>query len=266
METVTSTDGSVIAYDRSGSGEPVVFVSGAFNDRTTCAPVAALLSDRFATVCYDRRGRGDSTDNATVSSIPEEGMGRELEDLAAVIDRVGGPVAVFGFSSGGILALRAAVAGLPITRIALYEPPFPTGPHRAGLARRLAGLIIDGSRGDAVATFQTEGIGLPGELVEQIRNSDGWPYLEAMATSTVYDAALTTLDRPTPEMTALTQPMIVINGAETWPALRTTALDLPNRLPTAHHVEVAGGANHTMPPAATAEAMRAFLTAPAAKA
>lgn len=263
MDTVTSTDGSVIAYDRNGTGEPIVFVSGAFNDRTTCAPVAALLDPGFTTLCYDRRGRGDSTDSAPVASIPDDGLDREVEDLAAIIDRAGGSAAVFGFSSGGILALRAAAAGLPITRIALYEPPFPTGPTRAGLARRLADLIIADRPGDAVATFQLEGIGLPGELIEQFRNSPGWPQLEAMATSTVYDAALVTLERPTAAVAALTQPMVVINGAETWPALRATAAALPGQLPAARHLEVAGGANHTIPPAATAEALRAFLTVPA---
>lgn len=255
METTKSADGTIVAYDRKGSGEPIVFISGAFNDRTTCAPVAELLQDAYTVICYDRRGRGDSTDEGTVAGIPAAGTDRELADLAAVIDAAGGSAAVFGFSSGGVLALRAAAAGLPITRIALYEPPI--GKDQApDLPDRLAELIIAGRRGDAVATFQTEGIGLPAPVVEQIKASPGWPYLEGMATSVVYDATLTRLGLPDP---VADLPMIVINGEETWPQVRELAAGLAARVPGLRHLEVPGGENHTMPPAATAEALRTFL-------
>ncbi|MFC7620168.1 alpha/beta fold hydrolase [Microlunatus sp. GCM10028923] len=255
MESTTSADGTIIAFDRDGSGDPIVFVAGAFNDRTRCAPVAEQLRDRHSVICYDRRGRGDSTDEGTVAGIPAEGPDRELADLAAVIEAVGGSAAVFGFSSGGVLALRAAAAGLPITRIALYEPPIGK-PQASDLPYRLAELIIAGRRGDAVVTFQTEGIGLPAAMVAELRDSPGWPYLEAIATSVVYDAALTGLGLPDalPEL-----PMIVINGAETWPVLRELAAGLAATVPGLRHLEIPGGENHTMPPAATAEAVRAFL-------
>lgn len=258
MESTKSADGSVIAYDRAGSGDPIVFISGAFNDRAKCAPVAELLSDTHTVICYDRRGRGDSTDEGAVADIPAEGPSRELADLAAVIDTVGGSVALVGFSSGGVVALQAAAAGLPITRIALYEPPL--GIDRApDLPERLAELIIAGRRGEAAATFQLEGIGLPPAMVEQIKNSPGWPYLEAMATSVVYDAAVTRRGLPDslPEL-----PMIVINGAETWPSLRELAVGLAARVPGLRHLEVPGGENHTMPPAATADLIRAYLAEP----
>lgn len=260
MESTTSADGSVIAFDRAGSGEVIVFASGAFNDRTTCAPLAEQLQDRYTTVCYDRRGRGASTDAGSVAGIPTDGVRREIEDLAAVIDAVGGTAAVFGFSSGGVLALWAAAAGLPIDRIALYEPPFKTGPRELDLPRRLAELIIEGRPGDAVATFQSEGIGLPAELIEQIRHSPGWPYLEGMAPSVVYDATMTSIDRPTSEMAELDQPMIVISGAKTWPYLREIAVGLTNQLPKVSHVEVADGENHTISPGPTADAVHAFLS------
>lgn len=51
-------------------------------------------------------------------------MRRETEDLAAVIDAVGGRAHLFGASSGGALALEAAAAGLPIDRIAVHEVPY----------------------------------------------------------------------------------------------------------------------------------------------
>lgn len=259
METVTSADGTVIAFDRSGEGEPIVFVSGAFNDRTTCAPVAERLRDRYTVICYDRRGRGDSTDAAPVSSIPDDGVRHEIDDLAAVIAAAGGTAAVFGFSSGGILALRAAAAGLPISRLALYEPPIKPA-VTDDLPQRLAQSIIDGRRGDAVTTFQRDGLGLPPAMIDQARNAPFWPHIEAMATSTVYDATLTADDRPHFDQDAATAPpMIILNGAETWPVVRTIAEGLPQVLPNATRAELPGGANHTMPPEATAEEVHTFL-------
>ena len=41
-----------------------------------------------------------------------------------MIAAAGRSATVFGSSSGAILALRAAMAGIPITRLALWEPPF----------------------------------------------------------------------------------------------------------------------------------------------
>ena len=99
METVRSADGTEIAFDRAGSGAPVIFVVGAFNERPTAAPVAKLLEPHFTTYTYDRRGRGDSGDTLPYS------IDREVDDLAALIEAAGGSAALFGFSSGAVLAL-----------------------------------------------------------------------------------------------------------------------------------------------------------------
>jgi pimeloyl-ACP methyl ester carboxylesterase len=117
MQTVSSADGTTIAYDRSGQGPPVIMVVGAFNTHSTTAPLASALQQRFTILNYDRRGRGDSGDT------PPYAVEREIEDLDALIAAAGGSSAVFGYSSGAILALKAAARGLAITKLALYEPP-----------------------------------------------------------------------------------------------------------------------------------------------
>ena len=104
MDFVTSTDGTRIAYERSGTGRPIVFATGAFNDHTTCAPVAEQLADDFTVLTYDRRARGQSGDTRPYA------IDREVEDLAALIGTVGDGAAVFGYSSGALLAIHAAVA------------------------------------------------------------------------------------------------------------------------------------------------------------
>ena len=118
--TVTSTDGTVITVDRTGQGHPVVCVDGAMSTRSLGPGkmLAPHLADAFTVYTYDRRGRGDSGD------APYYEVQREIEDLAAVIAAAGGAAMVFGHSSGCVLALEAARAGLPITHLALYEPPF----------------------------------------------------------------------------------------------------------------------------------------------
>jgi pimeloyl-ACP methyl ester carboxylesterase len=260
MDTVASCDGTPIAFDRAGTGSPLVFVAGAFNDHTTCAPLAAQLAARHTVITYDRRARGESG-----NTLPYA-IDREVEDLAALIEMAGGSAAVFGFSSGAQLALRAAADGVAITHLVLYEPPFAFDSNEFGppdLHRQLAELVAQGRPGDAVAHFQTAGIGLPEDFVAQLRQSPMWPALEAMAESVVYDATImTTLARPTTAMSAVTVPTLIISGADTWPKLKNAAGLLAAALPTAGRAEVPGGENHEIPPGPTAAVVRDFLSTP----
>ena len=255
MDLVTSADGTPIAFRTAGRGRAIVFVPGAFNDHTVFEPLAGALQDDFTVVTYDRRARGASGDT------PPYSIEREIEDLAAVIGQAGGTAAVFGFSSGAMLALRAAAAGPAagsLTHLFLYEAPFRFGspPLAADLPGRLEALIHAGRPGDAVALFQLEGIGLPPQAVEQARGAAYWPALEAMAQSTVYDATITTrLGLPTPEMNAVTTPTLVLWGARTWPVLKQWSAAL---LPGAQHLELPGGEGHGIAVDATAAAVRAF--------
>jgi pimeloyl-ACP methyl ester carboxylesterase len=107
LRTVTSKDGTPIAFERSGEGPAIILVVGAFNDRATGAPLARLLERHFTVFNYDRRARGESGDSAPYA------IEREIEDLDALIAQAGGSACVFGYSSGAILSLRAAAHGLP---------------------------------------------------------------------------------------------------------------------------------------------------------
>src|SRR4029453_12740843 len=117
-----SADGTVIAFTAWGRGEPLIIIDGATAYpaiNPTNEELGRLLSDEFRTYAYERRGRGQSTDTAPYA-VP-----REIEDIAALIEVAGAPATVFGWSSGAVLALDAAAAGLPIKRLALFGPPFP---------------------------------------------------------------------------------------------------------------------------------------------
>src|SRR5262245_4188581 len=118
MQELRSRDGTRIAYETSGIGPALVLVNGALSERSAYAPLRPLFDAHFTLIAYDRRGRGDSTD--TQPYAPE----REIEDLAAVIEAAGAPAFVFAHSGGAILALRAAMSGVPMKRLAVNEPPY----------------------------------------------------------------------------------------------------------------------------------------------
>src|SRR5688572_32950170 len=113
MSTVTSSDGTKIAYERSGSGPAVILVDGALCSRAfgPMPKLAPLLAPHFTVYTYDRRGRGESGDT------PPYSKEREIEDIAALMQEAGGSVSLLGLSSGGALALEAAAPGLPVRKV-----------------------------------------------------------------------------------------------------------------------------------------------------
>jgi pimeloyl-ACP methyl ester carboxylesterase len=82
METVTSRDGTPIAYELSGEGPPLALVHGMTADHSTWQLVLPDLSEHFTVYAMDRRGRGESGDAAADYSLE-----REVEDVVALIDR-----------------------------------------------------------------------------------------------------------------------------------------------------------------------------------
>jgi pimeloyl-ACP methyl ester carboxylesterase len=258
MKTVTSADGTAIAFDQLGAGPPLITVVGAFNTRATIAPLAAALDDRFTILNYDRRGRGDSGDT------PPYSIEREIEDLAALIAEAGGSSAVFGYSSGANLALKAAAHGLAITKLALYEPPFVVdGSHPrppADLAARLSELISADRRGDAVELYQTKAIGMPGDVVAQLRHAPFRPALEAIAHTLVYDAAIIgDLTLPVELLASIATPTLVIDGEKSPRVMREAARAVADALPNGRRSTLPDQA-HDISPDATAAALDDFLS------
>ena len=189
--TVRSRDGTPIAYDTAGDGPAVILVGGAFSYRRyrSWVQLAELLAPRFTVIGYDRRGRGDSGD------APEYAVEREIEDLGALVEAAGGSAHVFGMSSGGVLALRAAATGVPIERAVVYQPPFSVDASGhlppPDFEQRLDALVASGDRGATVRYFMREGMGAPRALVGALRLARPlWRNLEAVAHTLPYDYAV----------------------------------------------------------------------------
>ena len=249
MEHVTSADGTTIAFERVGRGKPVLIVGGAFSTSAAGMPLAAALAERgMQGVAIDRRGRGESGD--TVPYAPE----REAEDLAAVMEAIGGSAAVLGHSSGAVLALFAVSLGVPVTRLFLSEPPFRfgIGEPAPDLAERIQSLVDDDRPGDAVVLFQREGVGLPDAMIDQVRQSPMFDSLVAVAQSTVYDMTLSAVfSTPTPAMEAVSIPVTILRGEPTMPML-VTAADRLSELLNAELVVVPESHDHGVDPEGTA--------------
>jgi Alpha/beta hydrolase family len=252
METVTSKDGTRIAFDQSGEGPAIILVVGAFNDRATGAPLAGALERQFTVFNYDRRGRGESGDTAPYA------IEREIEDLDALIVQAGGSACVFGYSSGAILSLRAVAHGLAISQLALYEPP-PTGVKAGQIAPQLSELIAAGRRGDAVELFQTEAVGIPAAVVAQMRNAPFRPALEKIAHTLVYESTILR-SLPAGLTASVRVPALVLDGEESPEVMRQAAHSLADALWDGRY-HTLKGQGHDIVPAVVAPVLEEFFLA-----
>jgi pimeloyl-ACP methyl ester carboxylesterase len=249
MGTVTSTDGTTIAFDRVGQGPVVLLVDGAmaYRDYLGSRPLAAELAQNFTVITYDRRGRGQSSDTQPYR------VEREIEDIEALIAEVGSPVYLYGFSSGSVLALKAAARlGEKIAKLALFEPPFDSGGDKAKqefaeFTRRMAELLEANKRGDAIAFFLADM--LPAEMIEDMRQAPEWSVMEAVAPTLAYDNAVMG-DGSVPIEAAKAAAMaLVLDGSES-PDFKHEAADLLARaMPDAQRKTLEGQTTRVSPEA-----------------
>jgi pimeloyl-ACP methyl ester carboxylesterase len=265
MRTVTSNDGSRIAYDRLGSGPAAILVGGALGYRkfNKMEELAKLLAERCTVINYDRRGRGDST------AAGPYALEREFEDLAALIEAEGGSASLWGWSSGGALALRAAAAGVRVDRLAVYEVPFMVTPGHSrptpDYGERLDALVAAGDRDGAVRHFMRNAVGVPAPIVAVMRLMPMWKGLRATAHTLPHDwAALgghTMYGAPlsAEEWAAVTVPTLVAYGAKSPAVLKDGSRALAQVLPNATLRELQG-VSHNLKMGVLAPVLADFIT------
>jgi pimeloyl-ACP methyl ester carboxylesterase len=257
VHRVRSGDGTTIAFERLGSGPALILVEAAahFRGFSSFDGLAPMLARDFTVYRYDRRGRGDSADTLPYA------VEREVEDLAALIDDTGGSASLYGFSSGALLAMHAAAAGLAVTRLALLEPPLQDEAEQDaddGFIAELGRLVDAGRRSDAVEHFHT-GIGVPAEVIEQTRETPAWTAMESVAHTLLYDCAVSIATTPR-LLDSVTTPALVLDSAGSSDDLSGWAVTVAKRLPNATHVSLAGEW-HGVPDDVLVPALVDFLTA-----
>jgi pimeloyl-ACP methyl ester carboxylesterase len=257
METVTSQDGTAIAFDRLGSGPAVVLVTGGSVDRGSNAALADRLAANYSVLNYDRRGRGPSGDTQPYS------MQREIEDIAAVIEAAGGTAHLYGSSSGAALALEAAAAGVAIAKLALWEPPYIVGDDRprppANTAEIYSKFVAEGRRGDAVEYFMSTVVGMPEGFAAFARTQPWWPAQEALAHTLAYDATVMG-DYTLPLETAarVRVPTLIASGTASFPWIANTAKALAAVIPGARTASLEGQ-SHDVSATALAPVLEEFF-------
>ena len=257
MQTVTSADGTTIAYDRTGEGPALVLVVGAFCDRFSTVGLAEGLAAHATVYAYDRRGRGMSGDRQPYA------VQREVEDLAAVIDAAGGSAMVYGHSSGGILGLEAAARGVPVTRLAVYEPPYTAGDDQPGgstdLLEAVRAAVAAGERQRAAVTF-LQGAGTPPQVLSHIQNGPGWSAMQELAPTLVYDLELANGGvAPAERLARISVPTLLLSGGDSPPWARQAAERVAGSVPDVREQTVPGQ-THAVAPDALVPVLTEFFT------
>jgi pimeloyl-ACP methyl ester carboxylesterase len=170
MEQITSSDGTVIGFQRSGAGQPLLLVHGATADHRRWSPISPHFEQQFSVYAMDRRGRGGSGDS------PDYDLMREAEDVAAVVEAIGEPAFVLGHSYGAICSLEASLLTDKVSRLILYEPPIPTGLplYPPGALDQMQALIDSGELEAALEVFFREVVRMPEHELEVYRQLPMW--------------------------------------------------------------------------------------------
>jgi pimeloyl-ACP methyl ester carboxylesterase len=163
MEKVSSRDGTLINFIKTGSGPPLLLVHGTTADHSRWLPLIPQFEKHFTVYAMDRRGRGGSGDS------PDYHILREAEDIAAVVEAIDKPVSIIGHSYGGLCTLESALLTDKISRMILYEPPIPVDKpiYPPGVPEKMQVLIDANNFESALEIFLKEVVRMPDEELEK---------------------------------------------------------------------------------------------------
>ncbi|RHA43712.1 alpha/beta fold hydrolase [Cellulomonas rhizosphaerae] len=259
---LSSADGTRIGFDVLGpaDGPAVICVHGATAYRAISSSAGALAATGLRVVAYDRRGRGESGDAEAYA------VEREIEDIAALVDHLGANAILLGESSGAVLALEAALAGVPAAAVAAFEPPFIVDDGRpplpADYVARLDAFAAGGDLLGALRYFSLEAVGLPPHVVDQMMASPFVAAVEPFAGTLRYDARIMgdTMDGNAAALeryVAIPVPVTLLVGESTFPFIRSGAVAFAEVVPGSTLVDVPGG-DHQLPVGAVAPVLRSI--------
>ena len=262
MTTLSSHDRTRIAFDKRGKGPALILVDGALTVHSSGSgsELARLLAPHFTVYGFDRRGRGKSGDTLPYA------VDREIDDIEALIERAGGPAFLYGHSSGGPLAMRAAIRlGGKVSKIAMYEPPYNNDPGAQQSWSRYLGqlkqALAEGRQGDAVALFMRLA-GTPADQVARLRRAPSWPGTEAVAPTLAYDHAAILGEPwsvPTDLAARVAMPALVMAGDAGLPFMPVAARALSQAMPRGR-LRMLEGQTHDVNPGVLAPVLAEFFS------
>lgn len=247
MESILAADGTRIAYHRGGDEPPLVLVHGTADDHTLWAPLLPALEERFTVYALDRRGRGGSGATATATYAIE----REFEDVAAVVEAIGGPVHLLGHSYGALCALEAALHTDGLDKLVLYEPPIPLPPGSAisppETLEKMESLLEAGNREGVLLTFARELAQLPEEEIIALRSMPEWQAsIDAVPTIVHEVRAVDGYVFDPARFDSLTTPTLLLLGGESPPFLKAATGAVAAALPQCRLAVLPGQGHRAM--------------------
>jgi pimeloyl-ACP methyl ester carboxylesterase len=168
--TVPSKDGVEISVQKAGSGPSLLLIHGALlNGELSWGAVLPKLAEHFTVYAMDRRGRAPSGDAKQYS------IANEADDIAAVVEAIGGQVIVLAHSYGGLATLEALDRLKTVSRLILYEPAFALKPGDPAIAANLDRALEANAREELVTIFLRDQIRVPPDMIGKMKSSPIWP-------------------------------------------------------------------------------------------
>lgn len=246
METVTAADGTEIAFDRTGSGPPLVLVhgNGDVHGFWELAGVRSAFADHFTVYSIDRRGRGESGD------APGYALELEAEDVAAVVDHIDEPVSLLGHSGGALYSLEAAVRTDGLYTLVLNEPPIAVGDHELDVERGVAEmkrLLDEGEDEQALVLFLQEVARLTTNELDAARSAPTWQdMVDAAHTLPRELQAIAEYEFDVDRFADVSTPTLLFVGGESSPFYRDATEAVHDALPNSRISTFDGHAHEPM--------------------
>lgn len=231
-KTVASADGTEIAFEKTGSGPPLVLVHGAVCDRGLWELFD--IRSTFARYCtvyaMDRRGHGDSGD-----TDPYE-LEQAVDDVIAVVESIDEPVHLLGHSSGGLYALEAALRTDNLHKLLLYDPAVPVSGDALDVDEEVAELMAmleNGENEAALESFLRDIAQIFPAEIDALRSAPTWQdQVNAIHTAPLEGNAVLGYEFDASRFAEMTTPTLLLSGSESarWYTEGIAALDetLPN--------------------------------------
>lgn len=228
METITSADGTEIAFERTGSGPPLALVHGSTADHTTWEVVLPTFEEHVTAYAMDRRGHGASGDAAAYD------LEREVEDVVAVLDSIGKSVTLLGHSYGALCTLEAARRTDNLRNLILYEPPISVGDHEFAtedVCVEMKALLDGGENEQAVVLALEEVAKIRPSLIEMLRAAPDWQdRVDAAQTAYREVQAIAEYEFDAGRFADVATPTVLLTGSESPPRYRAATEAANNAL------------------------------------
>ena len=271
MPTLSSTDGTSLYYDDTGSGEAVLFIHEFAGNHRTWAQQIAALSGAFRCIAYSARGYPPSDVPAGNDSYGQE---KAVEDAVAVLDGLGIDRAhIVGHSMGAYTALHVGICypGRCLS-VAALGCGWGSHPDERETARGLCEDIARMFREEPIEVAAAKYARFPMRHTFEPKNPAGFAEFETILAGLSPEGATLTMlnlqrDRPTlwdmeNELAEFEPPLLVLVGDEDHPCL-DGSLYLKRTVPTAA-LQIVPRTGHTITmeePAIVNAALEAYFLA-----